>query len=412
LEHLVVGSLELEGHRTTAMSNNLPSSSSTVSVEMKEGNNSGNHSGDSSDPLDGRQESVDVDPNRPTHTTELLQVAEAAVAKKRQRLAKINEVIQESVVKDNSPEAKLGRKKMMIRAAYGEFMCTLLFYTPIFGAVMNTYTWAPSASGMAAAFVGGFQAIAISYAFSSVSGAHFNSAISFALWLTGKLSNRKLVLYVCMQLSASMVAMCINAAIFHGDLRSAYDAVAVQPVDDQALGRVFSTEFFLTFFLTYIAFTVAFEDAENQKKDNMSFKSISDSRGLTLYASTPQSRTGFAPFSIGLMIFSLTLIGGTSGGAFNPGRIFGPALFSGKWHLLWLYWLGEVCGASCAGLLVNNLHRFGLKSDVITKDEPTAKEVLNGAVGIDGRESSQSFDIPTDQQAFGLNPIVSTSIEL
>lgn len=100
-----------------------------------------------------------------------------------------------------------------------------------------------------------------------------------------------------------------------------YNAIAVTPLDDTALGRVFFTEFVTTFILTYTAFTVAFEDAENQKKESMSFKTISDSKGLTLYASNPQSKTGFAPFSIGFTIFSLNLVGGSSGGAFNPGKI-------------------------------------------------------------------------------------------
>lgn len=95
-------------------------------------------------------------------------------------------------------------------------------------------------------------------------------------------------------------------------------------------------------------------------KDSMSFKTISDSRGLTLYTSTPQSKTGFAPFAIGFTIFSLSLIGGSSGGAFNPGRLFGPAVLSGKLVHLWLYFLAEILGASFAGLLVHNLHRFGL----------------------------------------------------
>lgn len=106
------------------------------------------------------------------------------------------------------------------------------------------------------------------------------------------------------------------------------------------LGRVFFTEYVTTFILTYTAFTVAFEDAENQKKESMSFKTISDSKGLTLYASNPQSKTGFAPFSIGLTIFSLNLVGGTSGGAFNPGRILGPAIFAGSYDYIYLYWIG------------------------------------------------------------------------
>ena len=270
-----------------------------------------------------------------------------------------------AVLKNKSPEARRGRQKMMIRATYGEFMCTLLFYTPIFGVIMNSSIskWNSDASVLLTAFVGGFQAICVSYAFSGVSGAHFNSSISFALWLTGKLSSRKTIGYICVQLLASIVAMAILTSMFHGSLQNAYLACTVTPVDSNTLGKVFATEFFLTFILSYVAFTVAFEEAEDEKKNNMSLKTMSDSKGLAIYASTPQSKSGFAPFTIGFAIFILSMIGGTSGGAFNPGRIFGPAIFSGKWDYLWLYWLGEVIGASAAGLLVVNLHRFGLKSD-------------------------------------------------
>ena len=316
-------------------------------------------------------------------TEEFITEAAEKALKVKENIKVIEDVIESNVLKDKSPEARLGRFKMTVRAAYGEFMCTLLFYGPIFGTIMNFTISGDNGNlrSLATAFVGGFQAIGVSFAFSSVSGAHFNSSISFALWLTGKLSNRRLVLYVAVQLLASIVAMAIMTAIFHGDLQTAYEACTVTPADDNTLGRVFATEFFLTFFLTYIAFTVAFEEAETQKKDTMSFKSISDSKGLTLYASTPQSKTGFAPFSIGLTIFSLSLIGGTSGGAFNPGRLFGPAIFSGKWDYLWLYWIGEVMGASFAGLLVTNLHRFGLKKDSSQKDEGApAAEVLSRAL--------------------------------
>lgn len=256
-------------------------------------------------------------------------------------------------------------------------MCTMLFFSPIFCCIANSVKsgWNSELTTLAAAFVSGFQAIAISFAFSSVSGAQFNPAISFALWLTGKLSNRRALLYILVQLLASILSMVVVACVFHGNLESVYDSIAVTPKDKTELGRVFATEFFLTFFLTYVAFTVAFEDAENQKKESMSFQTISDSKGLTLYASTPQSKTGFAPFAIGLTIFSLNLVGGTSGGAFNPARLLGPAIFSGSWDYQYLYWLGDICGSSCAALLVNNMHRIGLEP--VRKNEVTAKEVIS-----------------------------------
>lgn len=278
--------------------------------------------------------------------------------------AVLESVIQNQVLRDRSPEAKKGRRQMLLRAVYGEFMATLLFFCPIFLVLVHGHEsgWTPEGITLSAAMVTGFQGIGLSFAFSGISGAILNPAVSFALWSTGKLSNRRACYYILVQLGASVVAMIIVSFMFSGHLGGAYNFLAVTPNDGANLGKVFATEFFLTFFLTYTAFTVAFEDAEAQKKESMSIKKISDTKGLTLYATTPQSKTGFAPFSIGFVLFSISLAGGTGGAAFNPGRLFGPAIFSGKWDSLWLYWLGEVLGATTAGLLVNNLHKIGLKA--------------------------------------------------
>lgn len=191
--------------------------------------------------------------------------------------------------------------------------------------------------------------------------AHFNPNASFALWLTGKLSNRKVIVYLVVQMLASVVGMLIVTAIFPDSHSEFFDAIAIEPINDTYLGKVFATEFFTTFFLIYTAFTVAFEDAEKNKKDNLSVKTLADSRGLTVYASNPQSKTGFAPFSIGFTVFSLSLVGGTSGGAFNQARMFGPALITNKWDYFYLYYIAQLLGAACASLIVHNLHRFGLK---------------------------------------------------
>ena len=71
------------------------------------------------------------------------------------------------------------------------------------------------------------------------------------------------------------------------------------------------------------------------------------------------------------------MIGGSSGGAFNEGSMFGPALFSGHWDYLWLYWIAELSGASCAALLVTNLHKYGLSHSSKSDFEPTATDALD-----------------------------------
>lgn len=323
-------------------------------------------------------DNVEVRERSPTNDL-LLDVVQKTGIQEELTEMKIEKVV-EAATRDKSPEAKAGRRRMVIRAAYGEFMCTLLFYAPIFFVLANGHVsgWTSEQTSLSTAFVAGFQAVGVCFAFSSISGAQFNSAISFALWMTGKLSNRRAVLYILVQNFASIIAMVLVSFMFQGDMHSIFKAIAVVAPNDANLGKLFATEFFCTFFLTYVAFTVAFEDAENQKKESMSFKTISDSKGLVLYATTPQSRTGFAPFSIGFTIFSLALCGGSSGAAFNPGRIFGPAIFSGEWNYVYLYWLGEFLGAACAGLLVNNMHRFGLEP--VKKKEISAKEIIDKAL--------------------------------
>ena len=106
---------------------------------------------------------------------------------------KLDSVIENRILRDKSPEAKAGRRRALIRAVYGEklypiiflppfliffvnvgeFMCTLMFYTPIFCVIGNAHQsdWSSETTTLAAAFVSGFQAISISFAFSSISGA-------------------------------------------------------------------------------------------------------------------------------------------------------------------------------------------------------------------------------------------------
>jgi glycerol uptake facilitator-like aquaporin len=37
-----------------------------------------------------------------------------------------------------------------------------------------------------------------------------------------------------------------------------------------------------------------------------------------------------------------------AGSAFNPARVFGPALLQSEWHAHWVYWLADLAGAALA----------------------------------------------------------------
>lgn len=266
--------------------------------------------------------------------------------------------------RDRSPEARWHRKKMLIRAVYGEFICSFMFYSFVFSFFTNAYlsNWPAEYTSFLGAFVNGFMATALAFAFSSVSGAQVNPAISFALWITGKSSTRRFSCYLFVQFLASILAVLLVECMFEGGQHSISHNLMVLPRNKHDISAFFLSEFCLTFALTFMAFTVAFEDADINKTEHLSLDGISQAKGLTLYYSTPQSKTGFAPLAIGFTVFSLNLVGGNSNNAFNPARIFGPAVFSGDWTYLYYYWIAEFLGAAIAALMVHHSQKWGLKT--------------------------------------------------
>lgn len=59
-----------------------------------------------------------------------------------------------------------------------------------------------------------------------------------------------------------------------------------------------------------------------------------------------------APIAIGSTLGFLCLIGSSvSGGAFNPARVFGPAILANQWANVELYFVAGFLGAAVAGIL-------------------------------------------------------------
>ena len=169
----------------------------------------------------------------------------------------------------------LRKRQFLYRAIYGEFMATILFLTPVFGVRATSFqnSWNPDFFHFVNAVVNSFSAIAMIFSFSSVSGAQFNTAISFSLWLTGKLSNRKLIAYWIVQFIGSVLAMFVVFCCFDTS-PAMYSAMTPQPSETSNLWRVFASEFWCTFLLTFSCFQNAYEDAETQKAESMSVKTL------------------------------------------------------------------------------------------------------------------------------------------
>jgi len=254
------------------------------------------------------------------------------------------------------------RTAFLIRAIYGEFCCTLIFFSCVFSSIANTTQlgYAAFESNLVVSLTACFAAIAMIFCYSGVSGANFNCAISFSLWLTGKLSNRKLALYWFVQAVGSLLALALLALVFDPspELWNSFK-LDNGGLDSAELARVFAKEFIATFILTYVVFHVAFEDAEAERASS-SVKTHS-SGGVTVYTTAPNSKGAFTPFVFGFLLFGLLNI---NGAAMNPLRVLAPAVVcsltsaGSDWSAAWVYVLGELTGAAVAGFVVHSIERL------------------------------------------------------
>jgi glycerol uptake facilitator-like aquaporin len=295
--------------------------------------------------------SSDVDLEAPAHS-----VANQAAVE--ELIAKAN--------RDRSPAARKARFKTMIRAVCGEFLATAIFMFCVCGVGIQIHTEEgekSSVPAILAPIMQGFVGVAVIYTFADISGAHFNPAVTFATWISGKTSNRKSLFYIIAQLSGVNLAMLALYSSY--GTTAIFNSIRILPnTHDYSLGNVFAAEFILTFILVFIIFTVAFEDVDQQKRATMSFRSIANNRGLTVYATTPQSKTGFAPLTIGLTLGVLGAVGGSvSSACFNPARLFGPALWSNSWDHHYIYWLADFAGGATAAGVRMAFAKFGLPKD-------------------------------------------------
>ncbi len=247
------------------------------------------------------------------------------------------------------------RNKSFIRATYGELMGTFLFFLPIFGGLANSYQsgWDPLLTGITLSLITALNGVAIIFCFSSLSGSQFNPAISFALWLIGKQSNRRFIAFTIAQYFAGILVLACISGAFHNADRDMFKYMALTPPNASTKGNVFFTEFLMSFVLTFVAFAMAFEEQQsNQRASAVSLKAMQDDT-LIMYSSTPQSKSGFAPFAIGFVLFGICMFGGGSGVGLNPVRMLCPAIFANEWQDVYIYLLGEYIGAGVAALVVH-----------------------------------------------------------
>ena len=180
---------------------------------------------------------------------------------------------------------------------------------------------------MGAALAHGFVVVAFIYAYGHISGTHINPAVTLGLLIAGEIEFVAAIGYWIVQfLGGILGAVLLNTVLPNpGDL-------GVTILTTEANGGAFTVtatqglivEIILTFFLVNTIFNTA----------------VSGKAG------------NFAGIAIGLTLIFCILMGGPlTRASFNPARTLGPAIVSGNYADIWLYFVGPIIGAILAALL-------------------------------------------------------------
>lgn len=193
-------------------------------------------------------------------------------------------------------------------------------------------------AGVALAF--GLTVLTMAYAVGHISGGHFNPAVSFGLWASGRFATKDLLPYIAAQCVGAIAAAGSLLFILSGKAGFAIDNTAAGAFATNGYGKFspdgysmiscFTAEFILTMFFL-----------------------------LVILGATDKFANGkFAGVAIG---FALTLIHLISipitNTSVNPARSLSQAVFTQGEPLsqVWLFWAAPILGAIVGGLVYKNL---------------------------------------------------------
>lgn len=181
------------------------------------------------------------------------------------------------------------------------------------------------------AFAFGLSVLTMIYAVGHISGAHFNPAVSWGLFVGKRFGCKDLLPYIIIQVIAATAAAYLLYLIASGDPSfNISGGLANNGYGDHSPGGYT----LLSCFLAEVTMTFMFI--------------------MVILGSTDESAPkGFAGISIGLCLTLVNLVAiPITNASINPARTMGPALVVGGWAIdqLWLFWVAPLVGATLAGL--------------------------------------------------------------
>ena len=223
----------------------------------------------------------------------------------------------------------------MGRQAYiAEFIGT--FALVFFGSVSVTIFLpvlglsSPAASFIGIALAHGLILMVMVYAIGYISGCHINPAITITAVALRKLEMDDGVAYIVAQVLGATLAGLAHFVVLPGNgALTKFGLPLPTVVIGQSESVATVVELIITFFLMFSVYAVLYTDK------------------------VPAGASGLL---IGMTLVADILIAGPlTGAAANPARALGPAIASGTYQSLWVYWVGPIIGALLAGFVYQTL---------------------------------------------------------
>ena len=211
------------------------------------------------------------------------------------------------------------------KAALAELIGT--FTLTLIGAGSGAAAEAAHMPGLlVAAFAHGVALMIIVYTWGTVSGAHVNPAVTLGVWVGGKISFGRTIVYWLAQFAGAVGAAYLLLYLVGADglkFGQTLGSFTANPAN-MDIARTIVIEAVLTFFLV-----------------------------AAVYSAAVYNRFGNAVgLAIGFVLTADILFGGPyTGASMNPARSFGPFLALNNLQPFWLYVVGPAIGGLVAGIV-------------------------------------------------------------
>lgn len=216
-----------------------------------------------------------------------------------------------------------------IKKLIAEFIGTAVLVIFACGAAVTATTYGGQTLSQATlliAFAFGLCIVAMAYSIGNVSGCHINPAVSFGMFIAGRMSLKDMLLYWAAQFLGGIAGAGVLSLFFHSSANLGQNGFgASMPVALGWHGAV-AVEIILTF-----VFVIAILGVTSKPE-------FSNVAGLV----------------IGLTLTIVHILGiPFTGTSVNPARSFGPALFAGGDALkqVWVFLLAPLVGAALAAVV-------------------------------------------------------------